>query len=625
MMAPHMTTSRKRSPISAFCHATLVCAAFAALGNTSGAQTPASSGAQTANPPSVLRDYSRGRGWFPLSIKPFRPQPVPPPVLENSTGLKGLANNGTIALSVSQLDHAVVENNLSVDSARYTVSLAATDLLKSRAGQAPSGTDAAPIPSALGSVSFGSAGSGSANTRARAISVGPRGSFDPALTFNLSIDQTSSVSNSTRVNGVASITTHTNNLGAAYVQAFTTGTSFSLNWNVQRQTTTSKRSRFNPSLSSNYNLSVNQQLLSGFGFRMNRRFQKVAETNRETARQYFALQVITQLVSAENAYWDLVAAKEQVRTAQQALDVSNQLLSDNRKQAEIGTMAPLDVVSAESEVAGRKRDLIVAQTAVQVAELKLKNMMVRRLDDALAAIPVQTTDALPEPQDSDIPSFDDALAAAMRNRPEINQAEGNIRNQDVAVQYTKAKLKPSLSIFGLFSSAGRESDFVNAFSQAENWNFPEYAYGFSFSFPLRNRSAQADHQTALLTRQQSEVSLQRTRDQIRLEVRNALIGLVQAKAQIASARMAVDLNQQTVDAEQKKLRAGTSTSYNVILKQRDLFSAQLAEVQARVTYAKALVEMDRSAGNTLEKRRLDLDQIIAGSLASNSAAAPAMP
>lgn len=569
--------------------------------------------AAAQSPAAERRDYSQGLGWSSLlKLEQFRPQPVPEPSLQNSATVSNLIPDGKLSISVAQLVRAVVENNLTVDGARYTVSIADTELLKARAGQNPSGTEAASIPSSLGAVSFGTGGGGGSRNSAGTVNVSPRGSFDPSLTLSFSMDNNTRPLNNTRVTGVPSVVSHTNTLQVRYAQALTTGTSFSFNFNIERASSTSQNQRFNPSFTSNYNLSVNQQLFSGFGFDLNRRFQKVAETNRQTAKQYFALQLITQLTQAENQYWDLVAAKERVRTAEQSLEVSQQLLRDNRRQAEIGTLAPLDVVAAESEVAGRRRDMIVAQTAEQLAELKLKNLLARHVDNDLAAAAVETTDLLPEPQDADQPAFDDALNTAMRNRPEILQAEGNIRNQEVAVDYTNRKLKPSLSVFGMLASVGRESALASSWSQVGRLNFPEYAYGFSISFPIGNRAAQADHQQALLNRQQSEASLQRTRNQIRMEVRNALIGLVQTRAQVAAAKVAVDRSQQTLDAEQRKLRAGTSTSYNVIRVQRDLLGAQLAEVQAKVGYAKARVEMDRSTGLVLRNRGLDLSSAIAG-------------
>jgi outer membrane protein TolC len=276
-------------------------------------------------------------------------------------------------------------------------------------------------------------------------------------------------------------------------------------------------------------------------------------------------------------------------------------------------------------VAARRRDLIVAQTNEQVAELRLKNTMSRQMDDALAAAQIAPSDALPEPQDADIPAFDEALATAMRNRPELQQAQDGIRNQQVAVDYSAKKLKPMLSVFAMLTSAGREADLFGAWRQVGALDFPEYAYGFSLSFTIGNRAAQADNLRARMELRQSETSLQRTRNQIRLEVRNAIIGLQQAHAQVAAASRAVAANQQTLNAEQKKLQAGTSTPYNVIRVERDLYSAQLAEVQARVSYAKALVEMARATGVTVEEAGLHLDELLAGSSANSSQESQSSP
>jgi outer membrane protein TolC len=135
-----------------------------------------------------------------------------------------------------------------------------------------------------------------------------------------------------------------------------------------------------------------------------------------------------------------------------------------------------------------------------------------------------------------------------------------------------------------------------ALHQVKNWSYPEYAVGFSFSLNIRNRAAKADLYRAKLEREQTETSLQRTRNSIALEVRKAMIGLIQAKAQVEAAHKAAELSRQTLEAEQTKLLEGTSIPYEVIRRQRDFTSAQYADVQARVNYAKALVERDRAMG-----------------------------
>jgi len=164
----------------------------------------------------------------------------------------------------------------------------------------------------------------------------------------------------------------------------------------------------------------------------------------------------------------------------------------------------------------------------------------------------------------------------------------------------------------VLESSARTGELAGALGQLGRWDFPEYAFGFALTIPLLNRSAQADDLRARLEQRQAETALQRTRNQIQLEVRNAIIGLIQTKAQVEAAHKAMDRSRQTLDAEEKKLRAGVSTPYNVIRVQRDLFSAQLAEVQARVNYGKARVEMDRATGVLLERNHIDLAETLDG-------------
>ena len=210
------------------------------------------------------------------------------------------------------------------------------------------------------------------------------------------------------------------------------------------------------------------------------------------------------------------------------------------------------------------------------------------------------------------PGFEDALAAAMRNSPEIARAEGGILNQQIVTKFTQNNLKPSLSIFGVLAGASRAGALGNALGQVPRLRYPEYAFGFALTIPILNRSAQADDLRARLELRQAETSLQRTRNQVQLDVRNALIVLLQAKAQAEAARKALELSRRTLDAEEKKLQAGVSTPYNVIRMQRDVEAAQFAEVTAQATYAKARVNLDLVTGATLEKNGIALDTVIRG-------------
>jgi outer membrane protein len=578
-------------------------------------------------------DYTKNPEVFPHIFTPYRSQPIPKPAFQNSAAVPGMIHDGKLELSVDQLVIAVVENNLDIAFARYNRFFSQTDLLRARAGGAPRGSQGVSFPGGLFSGAIGAslgnsnvgvspANGPAINTTARQVSFNPRGSYDPAMGVDLSFDRSSSPLNNQQVSGVANSITHTATLQTRFSQAFTSGTTLSVSFNTQRTSTNQLRSVFTPAYTPSLGLVITQELLNGFGFSVNRRFFEVANTGRQIAREVYRQQVITTLALAQNSYWNLVAFRETVRAAEQSLQVAQQLYEDNKKQAEVGTLAPLDVISAESEVAARRRDLIVAQTNLQQAEVQLKTLFSKEMDAALAAARIEATDALPEPQDADIPKLEDALAAAQKNRPELFQAQGNILNQEAAVRFTKDALKPTVNLFGQFISSSLYGEQIvsgapgapslvlpggwgRAMTQLAHFNYPDYAIGLSVVIPIKNRSAQADNIRARLEEQQAEYALQGTRNQIALEVRNAVIGLMQAKSQVEAAQKAVQFEKQTVDAEQKKLAAGTSTPYQVVLVQRDLLSAQLAEVQARSNYAKAHVEMDRSMGVMLEKYRID--------------------
>ena len=610
---------------------------FSAFGNRAAAQAPEATAA----------DYTKNPAVFPNVFNPYHMRKIPQPEFNNSAAVPQMIHDGKLSLSVSQLLTAVMENNLDIATARFDRSFSQTDVLRAKAGGAPRGSTGVTFPAGLFAGALGAglgntvAGVGGAqgpaiSSTARLVNLNPRGGFDPAISMNFSVDRSDSPLNTIRVSGVSNVINSTATLQTRYAQAFTSGTSFSVGFNTLRQSSNQKNLRFSPAYTPNLSVVVTQQLLNGFGFTSNRRFLEVANNGRQIAREVFRQQVVTTLAQAQNSYWNLVAFQETVRAAEQALNVAKQLREDNQKQAEIGTLAPLDVTSAESEVAARQRDLIVAQTNLQQAEIQLKTLFSKSMDPALAAAQIETTDHLPDPGDADIPKLDEAFTTALRNRPELRQQEGTVLNEEVAVRFSKEALKPTLEIFGQLASASLSGTqiipgvggapptiihggWTDALGQVAGYNFPDYAIGFSLSIPIKNRSAQADNARANLEERQSEIDLQRTRNTIALEVRNAVIGLMQAKSQVEAAAKAVQFERQTLDAEQKKLSAGTSTPYNVILVQRDLLAAELSEVQARATYAKARVEMDRATGVMLEKNHIDPAEVPRGEFKQSSA------
>jgi outer membrane protein TolC len=582
----------------------LFCAFLLAL--ILGAELPAQT---PQDPQGFLRDYTQGPRIFPNLFKPYQEQTLPPMVLENSLRVRDLIRNGRLELSLADALALAIENNLDIAVQRYVKPLADAEVLRAKAGQ--------------GLTAGGGGGGGGA------VSVGQNGAFDPTVSVNFSWDRVSAPLNNIVVEGTPTSISYATAFNTTYSQLFSTGTNYSFSVNgIRRSSNTNQL--FNPSVSSNFSLGINQPLLSGFGKLPYTRNLLVAQNNRRISEETFRLQVVNTVVQVENTYWDLAAFQENVRVAEQSLAVARKLLEDNRKQAEIGTLAPLDVVAAEAEVAARERDLIVAQTSLQLQETRLKNILSRRVEPELDAARIEVTTRMPEPRDPDIPALQDALANALRNRPDLRQQEGGLQNQSIQQQYASRSLLPDGSIFGLLGGSGLQGNCAlanqtcpggvvtggaaDSLAQTFGLDFPEYAGGFSLSIPIKNRAAQADDLRAQLEGNQIEVDLRRGQNQAALEVRQAIIGLVQGRAQVEAAHEAARLARQTLDAEQKKLAAGVSTPYQVILRERDFVGAQQEEVQAIATYSKALVEMDRAMGTTLDRNGILLTDALSGTI-----------
>jgi len=589
------------------------------------AQKPPANPVAPANP--VGPDYSVAAPVFPRIYKPYQSRYVPPPVLSNAANVPLEVHDGKLRLSLQQLADAVVENNLTVAGERYYPAEAQTDLLRARSGQSPRGVDQSVIPSgvfagAAGSSILGTAGGGGGiSTNAGGITGGasqvairPSGVFDPSLSVTLSVDHTPSPLNTTVVAGVPSVQTHTVASTISYVQAFPSGTSITASYGFQRQSSTQLHLLYNPAFTPGFTATVSQQFLNGFGYKVNRALIEVAQNEQGIEHESFRQSLIAAITAAENAYWDLISARESVRATEQALTVATQLYNNNRRAFEAGVMARLDVTNAEAQVAASQRDLVIAQTNLQLAELQVKNLISTSLDEPLASATIETLDEFPEPTGDKLPSLDEAVAVAQKNRPEISIAEGNIKSEQDVLPFLDNALLPNINGFALVTSSGLYNIFGTAFSENVHFKYPQFAVGINISLPLRNRQAQADDIRSKLELRQSRDTLVRAKSQIEIDVQNSLIATTQSRAQVQAAREAVALEEQKTDFEKKKLAAGVSTSYNVILVERDLFAAQLAEVQARDTYAKARIALDQAMGVTLDKNHISLEEALKGTL-----------
>jgi outer membrane protein len=596
----------------------------------------------------LLRDYSKGPKWFGHFTAPYRQQPVPAISLENSPRLKDLIHDGKLEISMADALALAIENNLDIYVERQVVPMSQTDVLRASAGSAARGFSGATIPLGLSAgalgvgVSTAVAGGGIGNAGGisgggGAVNIPPVGTFDPTINYNFSWDRTVEPLNTLVVAGVPAVTGYSASYSGSFTQLLSTGTSYFVSLNGLRSSSTQQSLLFDPAVATRMSMGFNQPLLSGFGRKSNLRFFLVAKNNENVSGAIFQNQLQLTIVQVENGYWDMAQFQANVKVAEQSLATAQRLYDNSKRQAEVGALAPLDVVSAQSAMAASERDLVVARSNLQIQEITLKNLLSKRIDSDLEAAQIVTTDPLPEPRDSDIPSLPDALADAERNRPDIRTAQMNSQNEQISTQYTANNLLPTGNVFGQYASAGLQGNCIvtaratcntaglplgtvvpsgtaSSLNQMIDAKFPEESVGFALTLPIKNRAAQADNLRAQFEMQQSQISLQALRNQAELSIRQAMIGLVQGKAQEEAAHQAAILAQQSLDAEQKKLAVGASTFYNVVLRQRDLTTAQYAETEAADAYAKALVAIDEARGATLQRNGIAFNDALTGTI-----------
>jgi outer membrane protein len=594
--------------------------------------------------------FVNGPRAFPTLIAPYQPIHIDEPALVNSPRIDQLIHDNKLQITLQDAVELALENSLDIAVARYNPWIADTDILRTKAGGQGRGTNGADFPASQASID-------PFNT------VFP--SYDPIISASTSINSLRTPVNNPFLSGtglgaiVQGLHSHATVFDTAYQQSFTPGTTVNLAWNNTRSSSTSAANFLNPSVQSSLSAGFSQQLLNGFGYFVGRRNILIAKNNRKIADLVFVNQAITTVTNTITAYWELVYARENVKVQQQAVAVSEKLFNDNKKQLEIGTMAPLDVTRAESEVASDRQNLIVAQTTQLQDEQVLKNAMTKNpLAPNLINVEIIPTDLPTPPAATESASFEDAIQEAFVKRPDLQEQVYNLKNSGIEVRATKNALLPTLTLSGQYSSSGlagnspitgtpvvtssgipivdangnpisvtgaggvqtpifqsttsapitgtTQQGLGTAQNQIFTNQFPDYFASLNLFLPLRNRSAQADNARAMLTQRQLETQLQQLKNAALLDVRITYIALEQDRARVDAAIKARELQRQTFEAEQKKYTLGASTVYNVILTQRDYVTAEGVELRALADLVEAKANFERAVGRTLEVNRVTI-------------------
>jgi len=636
------------------------------------AQEASPSGAQTAQPAApqpqrfVIQDYQKPRSHFPNLVAPYMPQHVAAPNLTNTARIDQLLQGGKIMLSINDAVALALENNLDMGIARYNLNIADTEVLRSKGGannffgvntgivQNTPGGGVGGLGGTVGSgpggttPGTGGIGAGTNGLVSSTLGIGSNiNSYDPVISGTLQSDHAKFECTSIFCGTVQNTTTG----NFTYQQGFQWGTNMSVGFTNSRISSNNPFNLVSPALNSGFKFQVSQNLLQGFGLLPNTRLIRITKNNREITDVAFRLQTITTVDQIENMYWDLVFAYENVRVQKESLTFAEKTLSDTQKQVQIGSLAPIEVVRAQNTVATDQQNLIKAQTNLDLQQLLMKNALSRTLQDpVLADAEVIPTSTMQLPEQEPITPTADLVNDALSHRPELAESRIDLQNREISEKALKNALLPSLDVFAYYGGSGiggqqspanlctnqppeiQGAGFCSGFNpalstttptqptvgygttlnQLVNSAAPDKGAGVTLNIPLRNRQAQALQVRGELEYRQAQMRLQQIENQVRIEVRNAQFTLQQNRAAVAASQAAVTLARQSLDAEQKKLSLGASTSTLVLQNQSELATAQSNLVSAMAAYEKSKVELDRATGLLLENAGIVMDDAVRG-------------
>jgi len=602
------------------------------------AQPTAQAAPSGAVPPRTVDlklDYSSARKWFPDIIGPYTPMKRDEPSLTNSPRIEQLLQNGKLMLSLQDAISLALENNLAIDVERYTPWLDEVGLLRAKSG-------------ANGLVPF-----------------------DPTLTSNLNVQDSVTPLNNPLFAGIIPTGTttataqppvayvqHIGNVNFQYSQYFPTGTEFQAGMTNNRTSTNfGFFNLYNPYLQSALTLTITQPLLRGFGVLPNTRLIIEAKRTIQVGQSQLEQQVMATTAQVSNDYWELVYARENVKVEEAALGVSQRLYEENSRRLEIGTLSSLDVLTAQSQVASDKQALVQAQSVQLQDETTLLNDITKNpLDGPLLSAEITPITAISTPDTGENVRIQDAVKEAWQKRPELKQAALNLENAGTDVKATKNELLPSVNIFGQYVATGLggvqtstmttptgtflpglpvvdstgapvfdefQATAVTTASQVVfpggagqdlgrvfRGNYSSFEGGINLTLPIRNRAAQADNAQALLNERQQKTQYRQEQNTIFVSVRNALIAMQEDRASLAAAEEARKLAVQTFEDEEEKYRLGASTSYNVVLRSRDVTTAEGVELRDRINLLEDELKFNQAMGRTLEVNNISVAQAL---------------
>jgi outer membrane protein TolC len=387
------------------------------------------------------------------------------------------------------------------------------------------------------------------------------------------------------------------------------GGNFQVTFNNNMQDSSSQFITFNPQFVSSLTAQYTQPLLRGLFIDQNRQQLAITQINREIADETLRATITQTLANVRNAYWDLVFSRNAVDVAQRALQLADKLVEDNRARVEVGTLAPLDIVQAESEAATRRQQLALAEATMQTAELTLKRYIVSGTEDPMWRQELRPID-LPslEPAPTDI---EPAVRRALERRTDLVNARKQLQSADVSLKFFRNETLPDLDLIASYGAQGiggtqifrsglggvvtseSPGGYGDALRLLTNRDYPSWNLQVNVSYNLFGSQAEAQYARSRLQKNQAQVRLRAMELQVATEVTNAALNVQSNLKRVEAAVAARELAEKRLEAEQSKFDVGMTTNFFVVQAQRDLRDAQNAELRALADYRKSLVAFER--------------------------------
>jgi len=614
-------------------------------------------------------------GWFSRN---YLPRPIQNVSWADSPRLARLMRAGSIYLSLRDAIALALENNLDIENARFNLPQAESNLLRASSGNLLTNisNSIASGPSSASGVLAGTSGFGSGASSASSSSGAQQGvlsglnvqlagsaipALDPVFFTSGSASHQTTPLTSSYLLGTNALVTSAKSWAYGVQQSFLTGTTATVymsdTFGYWQNAPTND---FNPTTTSSLAVQIQQNLLKGFRPAINNRVIRVAKNQVRISDLTFKQQIVATVTNVVSLYWDLVADYDALRIRQQALDLNTKLYEDNKRRAELGAIAPIDIIQAEAEMKGAQQDVTNAESVVRQQEMILKGVLTRSgIDDlTIATARIVPTDHFDMPAQETVRPIQDLIADALASSPEMEQSRIGMEDTRISMTGVKDNLLPSLSVTVGASNSGQAGQLnsiplvetnpttgqlvsvphsaasVNQFflggfgtvlDQVFSRKFPNYSASFSFTIPLRNRSNQADLITQELQYRQSQIQDKQLANNTKINVINNRTSLTLARSAWENAVEASRLQQETERATRRKYELGTATILDVVTVQQTTVTRELSESTALNTYIKARLNLDNALGHVLDVYNVSIDDAKRGVVGREPDLIPAIP